>query len=891
MGVSINSRGILSWNVCSVRRREPELRHLISLLLPAIVLLQETHLYPGVTSPCFSGYNFLRADRPNSQKGGVAIVIRNDIPYRIINIKNTKFIEILAIKIPCGNSEILVASVYIPPSKGRFKEMKGIFSQLGEFYVIAGDLNSHNPIWGARKTNETGRYLERVLRLFDARLHIPPDFTRTHPTNPDKDAVLDFCVSHGTLESIDIHVLKDGSSDHKPILLTLPEDCTIYNCSNTRLVTDWEGIASDLHKIVWPNSVDNSAEDINSSVRLIQSHIQVAMLNNTKAILMKNSYSRLVPKTIFKLITRKRKLQHRFNRFRNSSLKTQIKQLSKQIRSELKHWELDTKIRKIKEIDDQEKRWKILGEWKAKTPKIPTIKDDNNKVHFTSQEKANIFAKTLEAKFTEHKADSHFSIQKEIDSFRIPDIDPHVPTLTADVVSQAIDEGKVSKSPGYDGICYRILRSLNVNTINFLTKIYNAMTKTQYFPDALKSGIIVIIPKPGKPPDNPNSYRPITLLPTLGKVYERCILGVLQRIERRLNIIPDEQHGFRTKHSCATQLARVSETLVRGFNRGKYTVMTALDVEAAFDKVPYKYLLYKMSRLNFPDWSIRLLASYFKDRNCRVKIDDDLSFSFTLQAGTPQGGLLSPFLYSIYTSDIPLNLTSTTTALYADDTLLITTADRLVLAEMDANLALQELETYFTKWKIKVNGLKSKSIVLSRRKINFNPNVFVFNNKITIANSLTYLGVIFDNRITWKEHIKQTVTRAKQRTAALLAHIKDLPASAETKTLLYTTFIRPILTYGAAAWGGIPRSTMEQLLRVERKWIRIILGIPRWAKRSTYLEEAPFPLLDTVVTNELQRLLDLTYSHFNPTIRSLGNYKRSDGRRRTYPLERVVPVR
>ena len=116
-------------------------------------------------------------------------------------IERTKFIEILAIKIPCGNSEILVASVYIPPSKGRFKEMKGVFCQLGEFYVIAGDLNSHNPIWDDRKTSETGRYLERVLPLFDARLHIPPDFNRTHPTNPDKDAVLDYCISHGTLNT------------------------------------------------------------------------------------------------------------------------------------------------------------------------------------------------------------------------------------------------------------------------------------------------------------------------------------------------------------------------------------------------------------------------------------------------------------------------------------------------------------------------------------------------------------------------------------------------------------------------------------------------------------------------------------------------------------------
>jgi len=81
--------------------------------------------------------------------------------------------------------------------------------------------------------------------------------------------------------------------------------------------------------------------------------------------------------------------------------------------------------------------------------------------------------------------------------------------------------------------------------------------------------------------------------------------------------------------------------------------MTAPDVEAAFDKVPFKHLLFKMSRLNFADWSL-LLASYFENRSCRVEIDDALLAPFTLQAGTPQDGLLSPFLFSVYTSDMPL---------------------------------------------------------------------------------------------------------------------------------------------------------------------------------------------------------------------------------------------
>ena len=72
---------------------------------------------------------------------------------------------------------------------------------------------------------------------------------------------------------MNIQVLPDGSSDHRPILLTLPDHCMIYNCNNTRFLTDWEGVAGDLSRITWSDGVDECAEDIDTSVRLIQSHM------------------------------------------------------------------------------------------------------------------------------------------------------------------------------------------------------------------------------------------------------------------------------------------------------------------------------------------------------------------------------------------------------------------------------------------------------------------------------------------------------------------------------------------------------------------------------------------------------------------------------------------
>lgn len=884
----LSSHGILSWNISSIRKRENELRHLINLYQPAIALIQETHLYPGLTSPSFQGYKILRADRQSGKGGGVAIIINDRVAYTPINLQNLTHAEVIGVKVPADGAEVAIVSVYVPPSKGRYKELKTMYERLGQFYVTAGDFNAHNSIWGGQKTNLTGQYLEKVLSNCNCRLHLPPTFTRIHPNDPSKDSTLDLCLTHSTLTNVDIRVLQEGSSDHRPILITLPDSLTIINPRTVKLLTNWTGIAEDLSKVVWPTSVDANKTSIDNAVQLFTSNIQVAMLNNTRGIKLKNNYQHLLPKPIYKLIKAKRKLKRKFLKNRSSHLRLALKQTSRKIRKALQKWELDRKIEKIRELDDQSKRWKILRDWSPKPPKVPTL-NVNGKSYFTNKDKAEVLAESLYERFSEHPNDPRFSIEKDVENFQIPAVDGNVPEICPSQVSEAIDAGKSNKSPGYDGICYKILKLLNVEAISYITKLFNAITKVQYFPDALKIGIVIILPKEGKPPDSPSSYRPITLLPTLGKVYEYCLLSFLRLIENRLNILPNEQHGFRTSHSTSTQLARVSETLITKYNQGKATVMVALDVEAAFDKVPLKYLLYKMARLSFPNWTIRLLSSYFTNRRNRVKVEDDLSEPFLLRAGTPQGGLLSPFLYSIYTADIPLQSRNTTTALYADDTLLITASDSPFLAELDTNITLSQLEAWLKEWKIKVNGSKSKACFISQKEHNFNPKVFVASKNIELSDEIKYLGVTFDKNLNWKAQIRVTLKTAKQRSAALLNQIKGLPATTETKTLLYLTYIRPILTYGLTAWGGSPKKTLDPLLRLERMWIRTILGVSRFTKTTTYLDKAPFPLLSTTLTNELQNFYDKTRHHDNPTIRTLGQYGRSYGQRRRYPLQRVSP--
>ena len=430
---------------------------------------------------------------------------------------------------------------------------------------------------------------------------------------------------------MNICVLTEGSSDHLPLLIKLPDNITILNPNLVKLRTDWDSIKNDLNKVDWPTIVNPTETSISNAAQLITSHLQVALLNNTKGIPLKSNSHYLLPKGIFKLINRKRDLNRKFRRCRNPSVKTSLNQISRQIRQELKKWELHKKVKTIQEIDEESKRWKILREWKVKRAKIGTLMAENQK-YSLAKDKANLFAKTLEEKFTEHPEHPTYSCQNKVKNFRTPALDRNTPTLTPDIVSNAIDSGISNKSPGNDEICYKILKLLNINAIEFLTKIFNAITKIQHFPQSLKIGIITMIVKPGKPTNLPSSYRPITLLPTIAKVCERCQLSSFL-LNGNSQIIPDEQRGFRSKHSIATQLTRVSEILIRIFNRNRFTIMTALDVEAAFDKGPFKHLLFKMHVLKFPDSVIRLLSSYFTNRTCKVNIENELSEPFTLKAG------------------------------------------------------------------------------------------------------------------------------------------------------------------------------------------------------------------------------------------------------------------
>jgi len=182
-----------------------------------------------------------------------------------------------------------------------------------------------------------------------------------------------------------------------------------------------------------------------------------------------------------------------------------------------------------------------------------------------------------------------------------------------------------------------------------LLYIFNGILRTHYWPAALKTAEIILLLKPGKDPKMPESYRPISLLPTISKVLDRLLAKRITTDVTYTQRVPDHQFAFRHKHSTIQQVHRLCHTIYTAFEAKQNCTSAFLDVSQAFDKVWHDGLLYKIKH-TLPLY-YNLMRSYLSDRTFHTKIKDHTSATFPITAGVPQGSVLGPIL-SFFTPPI-----------------------------------------------------------------------------------------------------------------------------------------------------------------------------------------------------------------------------------------------
>lgn len=140
-----------------------------------------------------------------------------------------------------------------------------------------------------------------------------------------------------------------------------------------------------------------------------------------------------------------------------------------------------------------------------------------------------------------------------------------LPQPTTEEVSKAISDLQNNKAPGPDKIANKVLKQLDENNKKFLTHLFNECLKKTCYPSQWKEAEVICLPKPGKNHKIPESYRPISLLNTVGKVFDKIVLARITDIINEKKILPDEQFGFRKSHDTVMQVLRLTEKIIKNF--------------------------------------------------------------------------------------------------------------------------------------------------------------------------------------------------------------------------------------------------------------------------------------------------------------------------------------
>ena len=374
--------------------------------------------------------------------------------------------------------------------------------------------------------------------------------------------------------------------------------------------------------------------------------------------------------------------------------------------------------------------------------------------------------------------------------------------FTMDDLSNALKDLKTGKACGIDDICNEQISHFGVIARKWLLDLFNYCTNNLKIPKMWRKSRIIAILKHGKSPDEAKSYRPISLLPHFYKLYERLILNRLLPTSEQ-NIIP-EQAGFRPGKSCTSQLLNLTEHIESGFENKQKTASVFVDLSAAFDTVNHNLLHKKLLKFTNGDAHLtNLISCLLNDRRFYVDLDGKKSRWHTQSNGVPQGSVLSPFLFNIYTNDQPIH-PDTRSFIYADDLAIAAQGPTFEGLEATLSDALSELSIYYKRNCLKANPTKTQACAfhLNNREAGRKLRIIWEGTVLDHVENPVYLGVTLDRTLSFKRHIEKTKAKVNSRNSIIrkLANSKwgAHPSTLRTSSL---ALVFSVAEYACPVWG------------------------------------------------------------------------------------------
>lgn len=806
-----------------------------------ILLLNETFLKPHHKLQ-LGGYKIHREDRL-THGGGVLIAVKNNLVHKLLPKINTSSIENISIQITINSRPVIFTAAYNPVYTPNFRADLDLLTGHSCEFFIFGDFNAHHVHWNCTSNNTAGNELYSHCLLSNYYIYSPCSFTRFGQNVAQvQPSTVDILLSNSSIPFSSLVTHHDIlQSDHVPI------SCTIHGQLQNRfdLVymysrADWPAIRAWVESEIRRQNIDQTNLTPHNVDFLLDSLI--AIVNGAYCLIpveQKNSWQRDISYISKMLIGQRNKYKRKLQRSRDPVLRAQLISILNQLNSLISyHLNKDRNeswTRFISKLPSGSKKfWKLTKALKGKNSGFTDLKV-NDAILKSGGEKANAIADVFGVSHT-ITVNDYSPLEADVSDYvNCLDINPPPSgsnTENTDIseVKEYIRLLKNNKAPGLDGINSIILKNMPELFYEILSKIFNCCLINGYFPPAFKRSKVIPIPKKGKDPKLPTSYRPISILSLLDKVFEKIIHKRLVNFADQNSIINHQQFGFRREHSTVHQVKRVVNFIEANKKNRKSTGIIFLDIEKAFDTIWHNGLIFKLNSFGFPIYLQRIIHSYLKNRSFTVYVDGEPSRERLIPAGLPQGSVLSPTLYSIYTSDVNVDRNQEA-AFYADDSAFICRGkvSNAIIKRMQQSLITSQ--KFFNKWKIKVNDNKTQAIIFpynkSPKRI---PTQILFGNGdiIPIKEDVKYLGIVLDKKLNFRQHVNYICDKAINCGRALYPILnRRSKLNLKNKLLLYNMCIRPILTYGCPVWFKKTTKThIRKLQIIQNKNLKIIHSLP-----------------------------------------------------------------
>lgn len=450
------------------------------------------------------------------------------------------------------------------------------------------------------------------------------------------------------------------------------------------------------------------------------------------------------------------------------------------------------------------------------------IFDDNGKEFKNDKEMANFcnnfftnvgvdMAKTIDTPHNTH----NFTHNVNASMFLMP--------INNNELIEHINSLKNNSSPGIDGISSKIVKKIHTYILDPLRHIINLIFKTGVIPNQFKTTVVTPIHKTGSK-TIVNNYRPISLINTFAKIFEKCLKDKLINFLNANKIMSKNQFGFTKGLSTCDAIYELVKQITDNLNNDDRCIAVFLDLAKAFDTVPHDTLLRVLSQYGVRGIVLDIFDNYLSDRQQMVKIRNDLSEPTQIKMGVPQGTVLGPILFCIYINSLAELDINASIISYADDTVVLFKGKTWAETKYKVICGINRVKDWLDTYKLSLNIKKTNYIAFSLTNANRPDfeNIMIDNlhDVIKETRNTKYLGLTIDCFLKWEYHIQKLTNNIRK----LIYKFYLLREFLERKLLLliYKALVESLIRYGIIAWGGMYNNKIKQLNVVQNYILKII---------------------------------------------------------------------